>query len=126
MLEKFVEGNTKANHTLTSRWIGWLTLSGLPLLAFPPPPPKHFIHGIPRVFSRLSVASCSRLRFFSFLLLSFSLPCQSLARSRPPSANPSRLPRLYVVIYVSRSLHLADLLKSWESRALSNRIQPRT
>lgn len=38
---------------LTSRWIGWLTLSGLPLLAFPPPPPKHFIHGIPETFPRL-------------------------------------------------------------------------
>ena len=52
--------NQRRNHTLTSRWIGWLTLSGLPLLAFPPPPPKHFIHGIPRVFSRLSVVSCVR------------------------------------------------------------------
>lgn len=43
----------KRNPTLTSRWIGWLTLSGLPLLAFPPPPPKHFIHGIPETFPRL-------------------------------------------------------------------------
>lgn len=91
------------NHTLTSRWIGWLTLSGLPLLAFPPPPPKHFIHGIPRVFSRLSVASCSRLRFLSLLFSPTILSSQLVPR--PPSANPSRLSAR---TRVARSLHLAD------------------
>lgn len=63
------------NLTLTSRWIGWLTLSGLPLLAFPPPPPKHFIHGIPGAFPRLC------LLFAIPSSLPPSLSCDSLSAS---------------------------------------------
>lgn len=63
------------NPTLTSRWIGWLTLSGLPLLAFPPPPPKHFIHGIPA--KRFLVSACY-LQFSPLFLLGF---CDSSSSS---------------------------------------------
>lgn len=96
-----IRGKTEENLTLTSRWIGWLTLSGLPLLAFPPPPPKHFIHGIPRPFSRLSVA----------LYASILLPPRSLPDSRLSSANPSRFPRLSASIRDARSrTHLGSTL----------------
>jgi len=73
----------KGNLTLTSRWIGWLTLSGLPLLAFPPPPPKHFIHGIPGAFPRVCLLFAipySLPSSLSWLLLAFrpSVPLRSL------------------------------------------------
>jgi len=79
----------KRNLTLTSRWIGWLTLSGLPLLAFPPPPPKHFIHGIPGAFPRL----CLLFAIPSSLLPSLS--CDSrLGDLRLPSSSPLlKIPR---------------------------------
>jgi len=86
----------KGNLTLTSRWIGWLTLSGLPLLAFPPPPPKHFIHGIPGAFPSVCLLFAipySLPSSLSWLLLPFRPPV-SLSLSLSLSLSPQlRIPR---------------------------------
>lgn len=81
--ESRAENFLRETLTLTSRWIGWLTLSGLPLLAFPFPPPKHFIHGIPRAFPRLGLlfvipSSLSLLFVFAILSPSVFLLCLRL------------------------------------------------